>query len=230
MAGKNIRLNQWSKEVALVAFGGISLFLMLHHHVEVSVTNIVGFVLSVLFVSFVILREIRKGQGNVVRFLVVLFLLAALGTAIFAAVAKHYDWIDSSGKPMGVGGDFVMKLIDFMLNIKADFKLILFFAALMGVLHIVRWILDDRFGYKTVPRPKGIIRRVLSTIFIGAAKSFVVVAGVLIPLAVYIHSWGQFNTSQLIGGQLLGMSLIVVGLIFLWFNEQVCCVLDDAAP
>ncbi|WP_186022443.1 hypothetical protein [Burkholderia gladioli] len=224
MLGKVKWLSQ-SKEVALVVFGCASLYLMVNHHAEADWTNFVGVALSAVFVGSAIYMEIHAEQGKVMRWLGGLFLLAVFGTTVIGAIARFAYWINENGAPVGLGGRFIVWLIKCMLDLNGDLRLVGWLAAIMAIWHLVRLLLDERFGYHTAPRPRGILTKVLSAVFFGSAKSCVVVAGVLMPLTLYIYSWKQFNLSQLIGGELLGVSLIVGGLIFLWFNEQVCFVI-----
>ncbi|WP_157641996.1 hypothetical protein [Burkholderia ubonensis] len=219
---------QWcrrSKEVVLVLFGGLSFYLMVNHHAEADWTNVVGFVLSAVFIGSAIYTEIHAGQGKVIRWLGGLFLLVVLVTTLIGFIAHSVNWINANGAPVGLGGKFIVWLIEVMLDIKSDLRLVGWIAAIIAIWNLARLLLDERFGYQTVPRPRGILRKVLWAMLFGYAKSCVVVAGVLMPLAVYVYSWGQFNLSQLIGGELLGVSLVVAGLIFIWLNEQVCFVI-----
>lgn len=135
-----------------------------------------------LFVSWYSTTQLRRKHGSDIRVVWYFFALSLVATFGIAWQAADIGAINEHGAFQGSLGEIIKKLLDFMLNINADLKILIGIVLLIVLPQIISYVLSGLAGCATTPL---LIEGSLRFLIWGLVKSFVVCAGIILSLAVF---------------------------------------------
>ena len=157
-------------------------------------------------------RRLAIRHGSDIRIVWYLFSLALISTSLIAWWATNTGAIDSGGSFHGTAGAVLHKLLELMLDLPADLKILATMVALVVLPQVLSYGLSGLFGCAVAPMLVGPTFRFFLW---SVVKSFAIAAGTILVVAVYGwgHSWNGLSGSKAVG--LIGTALLLVVASFL---------------
>lgn len=172
-----------------------------------------------LFALHFILSEISKNKPSDIRIVWYFFFLSATITFLLFGWARAYGAIDAEGRFHGKSGEILSFLLQASLGIEGSILLGLGILILIVGPQILNYIFSGLYGCATSP----IFASETSTfVSWGFIKTFVVAAGVVIPLGIcgQIDPASNWKFEKTIGWILLGLMLIVIAYGWLYCHRN----------
>lgn len=156
------------------------------------VLKAVGLVSYLSIGLWVLIRLLRVKYAASVQVIWYLFALALHVSLLFLWWASAILAIDSNGKPNGVMGSFVMKLMTAMLDLKTDVQIMGALASLVVLPQVASYMFSAVFGCASRPKLVAVTADWLSW---GVTKSFAVTSGILVAITIWgaASGWHGFD-------------------------------------
>lgn len=166
-----------------------------------------------------ILSEVSKNNPGDIRIVWYFFSLSAVITFLLFGWARAYGAIDAQGGFHGKYGEILSFLLQASLGIEGSILLGLGILILIVAPQILSYILGGLYGCATSPI---FVSETSAFVSWGFIKTFVVAAGVVIPLGIcgQIDSANNWTLERTIGWVLLGLMLIVIAYGWLYCHRN----------
>lgn len=181
-------------------------------------------VLTAVFVIGHAGRRLAERNASDIRIVWYFFSLSLTSTLLIAWWASSVGAIDATGSFHGTAGSVLHRLLDVMLDLETDLKVLFGLAALVIAPQLLGYLLSSPFGCSTAPILVGPTFRF---VFWSVVKFFVVAAGIFLVIAWYgwAHGWSGLDGRKAAGLTLTGLLMLVLAFALLYLYRD----LDKAA-
>jgi len=184
-----------------------------------------------LYALWLAVNALRPSHASSVFALWYFFSLAAVATTIIGFGAQLGGLIDAHGQATGSAGRFILGLSDTALDFQLDIILAIAIPCLIVLPQLFSYALSGLYGCAAKPRWLGSFETIF---FYGLAKSCIIAAGVLMPLAWFHLHWGSlFSYSDVWQTEFVVLFLIVVAfllLVYKLFVARLAATLTERHP
>ncbi|MGO4396175.1 hypothetical protein AB4Z46_32985 [Variovorax sp. M-6] len=183
-----------------------------------SITSNLGLFSTIVFVVFGAVfiigyagRQLAYRHGSDIRIVWYLFSLALTSTFLIAWWATSAGAIDAAGNFHGTAGAVLHKLLELMLDLQADLKILGAMVALVILPQFLSYVLSGLFGCAVAPMLVGPSFRFF---FWSVVKSFVIAAGIILVVAVFgwVQGWNGLSARKAV--ELAGTTLLLLTMSF----------------
>ena len=183
------------------------------------VLKVIGLVSYLSVGLWLLIRLLRVKYAASVQVISYLFALAFHVSLLFLWWASAILAIDSSGKPNGAMGSFVMKLMTAMLDLKTDVQVMGAVASLVVLPQIASYMFSAVFGCASRPKLVAITADWLSW---GVTKSFAVTSAILAAITTWgaATGWHGFDPNVVLGYLNLSSMLILLSFALLLIKYE----------
>ncbi|MCG5244144.1 hypothetical protein ACIU1J_10135 [Azospirillum doebereinerae] len=177
----------------------------------IGATTLVGIWLYLAFFSTV---HLRRNHPSYVRTAWYFFSLAFYSTIMISVWAMQNGLIDRSGNTQGKEGEHLMTLLDFTMDINADFFYLSVIVSFIIVPQVISYLICAAFGCAS---QIVLFRRAMEFAFWSMMKTFCVVSGVFLSIMItgFIYGWIDYSTIMLIKVITISSMLISISLFLM---------------
>jgi len=128
--------------------------------------------------------------------------------------------IDMDGNFQGAAGAVIQSILEFMFDLKSDFKISVAILALLTLPQIFNYILSGLFGCASIPV---LFKESISFFVWGLVKSFVIVAGILLSMTIFGLYYDWFDWTWMVGIAYLFVSVMLIFFSFcilVWYRDS----------
>jgi hypothetical protein len=150
-----------------------------------------AFFLVFLLIGLYSIHQLSRNRGDDIRVVWYLFSLSLVVTFGIALWAVDIDAINKSGSFNGTSGEMLKKLLDFMLDLNTDFKILLAIVTFIVLPQLLSYVLS---GISGCASPPFLIERSWMFFIWGLVKSFAVCAGIIFSIAIFVI-WKDWHDS-----------------------------------
>lgn len=169
-----------------------------------------AFFLTFLFIGLYSIHQLSRNRGDDIRVVWYLFSLSLVVTLGIVWWAVDIDAINKYGSFNGTSGEMLKKLLDFMLDLNTDLKILLAIVTFIVLPQLLNYVLSGLSGCASLPF---LIEGSWMFFIWGMVKSFAVCAGIIFSIAIF-DIWKGWHDSWSDALPLFYMSTMLVMLSF----------------